>query len=125
MLYKVGSCELREEETGMDGGIEKEKDTDRVRGEDTDTDGGIEKETGMDGGIEKETGMDEVREEEVQCGDGVTEEGQVEDATDVGEDDIEKLVRVAESMMESSESEGEYVSQLLIQQEPHLSASVS
>ena len=97
----------------MDGGIEKEKDTDRVRGEDTDTDGGIEKETDMDG------------EEEVQCGDGVTEEGQVEDATDVGEDDIEKLVRVAESMMESSESEGEYVSQLLIQQEPHLSASVS
>ena len=109
----------------MDGGIEKEKDTDGVRGEDTDTDGGIEKETGMDGGIEKETAMDGVREEEVQCGDGVTEEGQVEDATDVGEDDIEKLVRVAESMMESSESEGEYVSQLLIQQEPHLSASVS
>ena len=88
-------------------------------------DGGIEKETGMDGGIEKETDMDGVREEEVQCGDGVTEEGQVEDATDVGEDDIEKLVRVAESMMESNESEGEYVSQLLIQQEPNLSASVS
>ena len=88
-------------------------------------DGGIEKETGMDGGIDKETDMDGVREEEVQCGDGVTEEGQVEDATDVGEDDIEKLVRVAESMMESSESEGECVSQVLIQQEPNLSASVS
>ena len=115
MLYKIGSCELREEETGMDGVREEEKDTDRVRGEDTDTDGGIEKETGMDG----------VREEEVQCGDGVTEEGQVEDATDVGEDDIEKLVRVAESMMESNESESECLSQVLIQQEPNLSASVS
>ena len=42
----------------------------------------------------------------------MTEEAQVEDATDVGENVIEKLLRVAESMMESIESEGECVSQV-------------
>ena len=55
----------------------------------------------------------------------VTEEGQVEDATDVGENVIEKLLRVAESMTESNQSECECVSQVLIEQEPNLSASVS
>ena len=59
------------------------------------------------------------------CGVGVIEEGQVEDATDVRENVIEKPLQVAESMIESNESEGECVSQVLIQQEPNLSASVS
>ena len=55
----------------------------------------------------------------------MTEEGRDEDATDIGENVIEKLLRVAESMTESNQSECECVSQVLIEQEPNLSASVS